>query len=128
MANIASIGIGAQSATGARRGSDLSTGSSAGRTVATAPAHPGSTRSEAVALQNRPLSTSVEPKPTRAGDTADSLHLSTHADFMNRLRSLPPVRQDRVDSVRDAIDTDGYESDEKLMLAIERLIDDLPAP
>lgn len=60
--------------------------------------------------------------PERPGDRVE---LSDHARYLDHLRHLPDVRHDRVQKVRDAIDSGRYETDEKINLAINRLFEDL---
>lgn len=55
----------------------------------------------------------------------DRVELSEHARFMDQLRELPPIRTERVESVREAILKGEYETPEKLDIAVQRLLDDL---
>lgn len=55
----------------------------------------------------------------------DSVELSEHAKFMDRLRQLPEVRMDRVEAAREAIENGVYESPEKLDIAVSRMLEDL---
>ena len=57
----------------------------------------------------------------------DRVELSDHARLLERLRSLPEVRQDLINRVRDEIAGGTYESPEKLDEALQRLLDDLIA-
>jgi hypothetical protein len=74
------------------------------------------------------------PSPSRRTESArpagtlrqpDRAELSESAVLFSKLQSLPPVRQELVDSVRDAIDRGEYESAEKLDAAIDELSKDL---
>jgi negative regulator of flagellin synthesis FlgM len=60
----------------------------------------------------------------RTGGT-DRVELSEHARFMEKLRSMPPVRADKVAQIRAEIEAGTYESDEKLTVAMNRLLEDL---
>jgi negative regulator of flagellin synthesis FlgM len=60
----------------------------------------------------------------RTGET-DRVELSEHARFMEKLRSMPPVRADKVAQIRAEIEAGTYESDEKLTVAMNRLLEDL---
>ncbi|MHC5114326.1 MAG: flagellar biosynthesis anti-sigma factor FlgM [Planctomycetota bacterium] len=60
--------------------------------------------------------------PARPGDRVE---LSTHARFLDRIRDLPEGRHDRVDEVRNAIREGTYVTDEKLDIALGRLLDDI---
>ncbi len=55
----------------------------------------------------------------------DRVELSDRARFLSRLRDLPDIRSERVSEVRQAIAEDRYLTDEKLDVAVTRLIDDL---
>lgn len=54
---------------------------------------------------------------------ADRVELSDHARLMNRLRELPDIRSDRVKEIRRQIVAGTYETDDKLNIAISRLIE-----
>ena len=55
----------------------------------------------------------------------DRVELSRHARLLDRLRSLPEVRSDLVEQVKQAIENGTYDTTEKLDAAIERLVEDL---
>lgn len=57
--------------------------------------------------------------------SSDRVELSDHARFLNRIRELPAVRTDKVESIRNAIENGQYETDDKLDVAIDRLLEDL---
>lgn len=61
----------------------------------------------------------AEPRST------DRVELSDIARFKDRLRELPDVRVDRVEQIRQAIVDGSYESEAKLDVAIQRLLEDL---
>ena len=68
---------------------------------------------------------SSEPSaPTRATGT-DEVEISQHGQLLSQLSSLPDVREDKVASVREAIAKGDYESDEKVDLTIEAVLEDL---
>ncbi len=56
---------------------------------------------------------------------SDRVELSEHARFLDALQKLPEGRLDQVESVRQSIADGTYDTDDKLNLAITRLIDDL---
>lgn len=60
--------------------------------------------------------------PAPSSDGADRVELSDMARLLAKMRDMPTVRQDRVDHVRSAIDRGLYESDDRLDLAIDKLI------
>jgi negative regulator of flagellin synthesis FlgM len=56
---------------------------------------------------------------------SDRVELSEHARFLDVLQKLPEGRLDQVEAVREAIAEGTYDTDDKLNLAIARLLDDL---
>jgi len=67
----------------------------------------------------------VEPAASNpAAADADRVELSDFARFLDLLRQLPEVRQERIDQLRQAIADGSYETDEKIDVAIERLVDE----
>lgn len=55
----------------------------------------------------------------------DTVEVSEHAKWMERLRQLPAVRIDKVNQVRQAIADGSYETDDRLNAAIDQLEHDL---
>jgi flagellar biosynthesis anti-sigma factor FlgM len=55
----------------------------------------------------------------------DRVELSDRAKFLDRLRQFPEVRMDRVERVRQAIAEGTYETDDKLEVVIDRLVEEL---
>lgn len=64
----------------------------------------------------------TEPK---SAPLADTVELSEHARLIGQLRKLPEVRADVVERARNAVNDPAYLSEERLNVALERLIDDL---
>jgi len=65
--------------------------------------------------------------PTQQTDAwtgVDELDISQEADLVSRVRDLPDVRSDRVAQIRAEIAAGVYESDEKLDIALGRLLDE----
>ncbi len=52
----------------------------------------------------------------------DRVELSDMAKLLAKMRDMPEVRQDRVDSVRNAIDRGTYETSDRIDLAIDQLL------
>ncbi len=48
------------------------------------------------------------------------------ATYLSKLKLLPPIRQELVDSVRAQLDAGTYETVEKIDAAVEQLAADLP--
>jgi negative regulator of flagellin synthesis FlgM len=55
----------------------------------------------------------------------DQLDISPEADLVSRVRELPDIRADRVADIRAAIEAGTYETDEKLDIAVGRLLDEM---
>ena len=55
----------------------------------------------------------------------DQLDISHEADMVSRVREIPDVRADRVAEIRAAIAEGTYETDEKLDIAVGRLLDEI---
>ncbi len=71
------------------------------------------------------LQAAYDTRKASSDRPGDRVELSTHARFLSQLRDLPSGRLDRVEQVRDAIARGEYETEERLNVAIERLLDDL---
>jgi negative regulator of flagellin synthesis FlgM len=67
-----------------------------------------------------------QPSAQRSNITgADQLDISREADVVSRVRDLPDIRADRVAEIRAAIEEGVYETDEKLEIAVGRLLDEI---
>jgi negative regulator of flagellin synthesis FlgM len=55
----------------------------------------------------------------------DQVDISPEAEFLSLAHSLPDIRQDRVAEIRAQIASGTYETDEKLNVALDRLLDEL---
>ena len=55
----------------------------------------------------------------------DQVDISQEADVVSRVRDLPEIRAERVAEIRSAIDAGVYETDEKLDVALERLLEEI---
>jgi negative regulator of flagellin synthesis FlgM len=62
---------------------------------------------------------------TDASATVDQLDISREADLVSRLREAPDIRADRVAAIRAQIEAGVYETDEKLDMAVSRLLDEI---
>ena len=64
--------------------------------------------------------------PARStADVSDELHISDSARVASQLSEIPAIRQDRVDAIRTAIAQGTYETDAKLNVALDRLLDEI---
>ena len=55
----------------------------------------------------------------------DSVEFSEQAQMLEKIHQLPDVRQDQIDAIRDAIANNTYLTDEKVNIALGRLVDDV---
>lgn len=63
--------------------------------------------------------------PNDATSIQDELQISEAARLVDEARTVPEVRQDRVDAIRAKIARGTYETQEKLEIAVERLLDEI---
>ena len=61
----------------------------------------------------------------RATGGSDEVEISSAARLLDAVRNLPEIRQDRVREIREAIAEGTYETDEKLQIALERLLEEI---
>jgi anti-sigma28 factor (negative regulator of flagellin synthesis) len=47
------------------------------------------------------------------------------ASLLDRIRSMPDIRQDKVDEIKAAIARGEYDDEQKLSLALDRLLEEL---
>jgi negative regulator of flagellin synthesis FlgM len=64
-------------------------------------------------------------QPTHPGPIQDELEISDAARLVEQVNQLPDVRQDRIDRIRAEIAEGTYETDEKLDIAVGRLLDEI---
>ncbi len=70
-------------------------------------------------LQPAQVDTSLDTTPF------DQVDISAEADLVSRVHELPDIRADRVEDIRAEIDAGVYETDEKLDVAVGRLLDEI---
>ena len=63
--------------------------------------------------------------PSPAGQIQDELDISDAGQLVEQANELPAMRQDRVDQIRAQIANGDYETDEKLDVALDRLLDEI---
>ena len=57
--------------------------------------------------------------------TTDRVEFSQQAQLLEKIHQLPDVRQDKIDVVKDAISNNTYLTDDKLDIAVNRMIDEM---
>jgi negative regulator of flagellin synthesis FlgM len=65
------------------------------------------------------------PQPKTAAAQGDQLDISHAAQIASQLSEIPDVRHDRVSAIRAAIVEGTYETDERLGVAVDRLLDEI---
>ena len=71
---------------------------------------------------------SAPPRHGRGGEarsSVDRVEVSPHARYMDALRQMPATRDDLVESTGSSIAEGSYLTQEKLSIAIDRLLEDL---
>jgi negative regulator of flagellin synthesis FlgM len=66
--------------------------------------------------------------PAQANDrlaTVDQLDISHEAELASKLSEIPEVRMDRVAAIRSQIEAGVYDTDAKLDIAVQRLLDEI---
>lgn len=66
---------------------------------------------------------SAAPKPHMT--PVDQLDISHEADMVSRARDVPDIRHDLVNRIKSEIEAGTYETEEKLDIAVGRLLDEL---
>jgi len=74
---------------------------------------------------NQSISRPASAEPTGQPRAADRLELSGMAPFVRALKAASDVRTDKVAAIKAQIEAGTYETDEKLDIAVDRLIEDL---
>jgi negative regulator of flagellin synthesis FlgM len=62
---------------------------------------------------------------TSSADTTDELQLSPAAQMASKLSEIPDIRWDRVNSIKTAIANGSYLTDDKMNVAVDRLLDEI---
>jgi len=65
------------------------------------------------------------PDANSATAIRDEVSISSAGSFLDKVHSLPDIRQDRVAQIRDALASGTYLTPDKLDLAMERLLDEV---
>ena len=63
--------------------------------------------------------------PSQPEQIQDELEISEVGRTVEQAQQLPEVRQDRIDEIRAQIAAGTYETEEKLQIALERLLDEI---
>jgi negative regulator of flagellin synthesis FlgM len=71
----------------------------------------------------RGTSAAAPTRPTL--DVSDELHISDSARIADQLSQIPDIRQDRVAAIRTAIAEGTYDTEAKMSVALDRLLDEV---
>ena len=63
--------------------------------------------------------------PSDTQSTVDQLDISREADVASRIHDVPDIRADKVAEIRAQIESGDYETDDKLDMAVSRLLDEI---
>jgi negative regulator of flagellin synthesis FlgM len=66
-----------------------------------------------------------QPAGNKPAAAADQLDISAEASLVSQARDVPDIRADRVAQIQAQIEAGEYETDAKLDVALERLLDEL---
>ena len=67
----------------------------------------------------------AQAEPTVDHTPVDQVDISAEAQLIDQVHELPDIRADRVADIREQIDAGVYETDEKLDVALGRLLDEI---
>ncbi len=70
-------------------------------------------------------STAAGAASPAAISSADELSISEAGSLLEQIGDIPDIRHERVNEIRRALATGTYETDEKLQIALERLLDEI---
>ena len=68
-----------------------------------------------------------EPAKAAEGQPVDQVQISTEARLKALLAKVPDVREAEVNEIRDQIEAGTYVTEDKIDIAVDRLLDDLEA-
>jgi|TARA_B100000315_G_scaffold242060_1_gene263791 anti-sigma28 factor (negative regulator of flagellin synthesis) len=85
----------------------------------------GSVRPASPTAPTSAVEVAVPTTEVDSASTVDSVEFSEQAQMLEKIHQLPDVRQDRIDAIKDAIANNTYLTDEKVDVAISRLLDDI---
>ena len=78
-------------------------------------------RAQSISKPHHTAATSPQSAPT----PVDKLDISQEADLIGQVHDAPDIRTERVAQIRAEIASGAYETEDKLDLALERLLDEI---
>ena len=85
----------------------------------------GSVRPASPTTPTTPVEAVAPASDLDAASTVDSVEFSKQAQMLEKIHQLPDVRQDQIDAIKGAIANNTYLTDEKVDIALGRLVDDV---
>lgn len=82
----------------------------------------GNVRADAPATPVKPVEVVA---PAERAEPTDSVEFSEKALLLEKIQQMPSVRQERIDAIKSAIESNTYLTADKLDIAIHRMIDDI---
>jgi flagellar biosynthesis anti-sigma factor FlgM len=67
------------------------------------------------------------PAPQKLGQSepkSDKVELSTHSKLVSKLSSVPNIRQDRVNQLKQEIESGKFDNDERLRGAVQKFLEE----
>ena len=94
------------------------------------PAHLQTTTSVEGTQSLQPTDAANETHQTNAltsnpAASADEISISQEANLLSQIEDIPDVRQERVDQIRAEIASGVYETEERMDIAVSRLLDEI---
>lgn len=83
------------------------------------------TRPQQTTFESVTKSTTASSDSATSTRSSDRVELSNQARLLSKLKQLPEIREDLVNSVKSQIDTGNYDTDERFDTAVNALLDDL---
>lgn len=76
-------------------------------------------------IQPQRTPSTQKAKPAAPAQASDRVEISPQARFLQKLHEVEPVRQDKIDAVRAQIEAGTYDTEDKLQIAVDKLLEDL---
>ena len=85
----------------------------------------GSVRPTSTTTPTNAVEVTAPASDIDASSTVDHVEFSKQAQMLEKIHQLPEVRQHKIDAIRNAIASNTYLTDEKVDIALNRLVNDI---
>jgi|TARA_B100000959_G_C14803803_1_gene550843 anti-sigma28 factor (negative regulator of flagellin synthesis) len=85
----------------------------------------GSVRPASPATPATPVEVAAPVSDIDTTSSVDRVEFSEQAQMLEKIHELPEVRQEHVDAIKEAIANNTYLTDDKIDIALSRLVDDI---